>query len=198
MANKIGPGALAGARGAGDDFAGRRGAPSSTPARPRHLYREAYHESGHVVVALSLGHEFTEAVLYDKPLPVGDGVRLAGAVLFADLDANYPCVQLAAVSYGGPIAESRWTRQPLADILAAAGSLDLDDVVRFLARSQFNAFCAEDMARQRLRRHWRAVERIAEVLVEHRSIDYATALVIFREKQQQRLEQIKREFEGVL
>jgi hypothetical protein len=161
-------------------LAGQR-LPNNTTARPRHVYRAAFHEAGHAVACLSLGHEFAEVLIYAEPVLCDGGLWISGQVRMAEPDALYPAIQLAAVSLAGPLAESRHSRRPLADVLAESGSQDLDDAVRVLARSQFNAFCAEDIARQRLRRHWRAVVRIADALIEHGAIDYAAALGIFRE-----------------
>ena len=143
----------------------------------RWMRRASYHEAGHVVAHLALGHGFEFARVYEQPTISHAGVLCLAEVKAgaADLERNYLAIELAVAALAGPIAEARIMHQSLSSIALGGGGTDFDNAEDYLAVSRFTMLDAQQWAARLVSRNWSAVESVAAVLIHQGRVDHLTA-----------------------
>jgi hypothetical protein len=136
----------------------------------------AYHEAGHATAHLVLGHPFIYVTAHATPNDKGNLGWVAyppGALQPHPKPSN---LEDAICALAGPVAEVRYTRQSLVNLLFDAGHNDLRHVVSELAKNQAAYYMALRFARRLVRKHWDIVVCLALALVACGRLDYATAV----------------------
>jgi hypothetical protein len=136
----------------------------------RHLMNCAYHEAGHVVAAMLVGYEISSVELLNT-----DGDGLQAATRYASTRQKAAWTDLA-VTLAGAIAESRFARCDVLEVLKAGESYPESDLRRAQREAQrlhrlqlytsadHALLVAEQRAREMLNGYWPMVEKTAHAL----------------------------------
>ena len=145
----------------------------------------AYHEAGHAIVDVLLGHRFDAVYVYEKSTLVR-GNWYVGLV-DGDPDAVYFRRDNAVAALAGPVAEARYTGKTRDDAfrnkLGAGECADVLNARRQLADCglpHFTFAAAVDETEELVARHWPEICAVAEVLVQKRKLEEREVVDIIR------------------
>jgi hypothetical protein len=143
----------------------------------RHLMTCAYHEAGHVIAAMLSGYKVASVELGDV---YGDGLQ--AQTRYASTRQRAAWTDLA-VTLAGPLAEARWTRRDVLEVLREGERYEESDLRRAQREAARLAglglytgpdhalLIGEQRARAMLEGYWPLVEKTARALVRHGRID---------------------------
>jgi hypothetical protein len=136
----------------------------------------AFHEAGHATARLVLDYPFIYVTAHATPDDKGNLGWVANPPR-ALLPYPRPSkLEQAICLLAGPVAEVRYTRQPLVDLLFNSGHSDLRYAVGNLGENPAAYYEALRFTRRLVRKHWDIVQCLALALVACGRLDYATAV----------------------
>ncbi|MBV9826123.1 MAG: hypothetical protein JO001_10680 [Alphaproteobacteria bacterium] len=149
----------------------------SAAGKVRWRRRAAFHEVGHAVANVVLGHQCSTASVYDAPRISAIGLPCFGEVL-TDPELIYPAIEIAVSCLAGPIAEARYTKRSLISCPLGRGSSDFENAQAALCESRFTYADAERQAHELVTESWQAIEATASALIVCGTVGQGTLALI--------------------